>query len=62
MTELPRLFSYARDRKISVAHFCSYSNVHQNFHTPISNQAAQELATLNQIINQAQVNIHNRDK
>jgi hypothetical protein len=45
-----------------VAHFCSNFNVHQNFHTPISNQAAQELITLNQIIIQAQVNNHNRDK
>jgi hypothetical protein len=61
-SELPRLFSYARDRKISVAHFYNNSNVHENFCTQISNRAAHELITLNQIIIQAQVNNHNRDK
>jgi hypothetical protein len=34
--------------------YCSNSGVQQNFHTPLSQQAAQELATLNQIISQAQ--------
>jgi hypothetical protein len=53
MSELPRIYSYARDKKISMALFCSNSNVHQNFHTLISIQAAQELITLNQIIIQA---------
>jgi hypothetical protein len=61
-SELPRIYSYARNRKISVALFCSTSDVHQHFHTPISSQAAQELITLYQIVSQAQVNNQGRDK
>jgi hypothetical protein len=61
-SELPRIYSYARNRKISVALFCSTSDVHQHFHTPISSQAAQELITLHQIVSQAQVNNQGRDK
>jgi hypothetical protein len=53
-TELPRLHSYAKSNKVSVAQYCNNMDVHHNFHTPLSQQAAQELDTLNQIILQAQ--------
>jgi hypothetical protein len=50
MSELPRIYSFAKNKDILVAQYCSNQGVHQNFHTPLSQQAAQELTTLNQII------------
>jgi hypothetical protein len=53
--------SYAKTTKISVAKYLSNLDIHHNFHTPISPEAAQELTTLNQIIIEAQGNHHNKD-
>jgi hypothetical protein len=36
-------------------------DVHQNFHTPLSQQVAQELLALNQIVLQVQGNQHDKD-
>lgn len=48
--ELPRLFSFARNRKISVAQYLINPDIQHNFHIPLSHQAAQELQILNQIV------------
>jgi hypothetical protein len=62
MTELPRLYSYAKITKISVAQYLNNPDVHQNYHTPISLEASQELTTLNQIILEVQGNQQDRDR
>jgi hypothetical protein len=36
INELPRLFSFARNKHISMAQYLSNSNLHHNFYTPLS--------------------------
>jgi hypothetical protein len=50
MSELPRIFSFTRNKNISVAEYCSNQVVQQNFHTPLSQQASQELAVRNRTL------------
>jgi hypothetical protein len=61
LSKLPRLYSFARD-KISLAHYINNQDIHHNFHTPISQQAAQEHHELNQISTQVQQNQHDKDE
>jgi hypothetical protein len=62
MTQFPRLHSFARNNKISVAHYLANTDIHHNFHTPISSEVAQELSALNQIMMNMQGNHQVRDK
>jgi hypothetical protein len=61
MTELPRLYSFAKNKKISIAQYTRNPDIHHNFHTPISQQAVQELQQLNQIITHVQQNQQDND-
>jgi hypothetical protein len=61
MSELRRVFSFVRNKNISVAEYCSNQVVQQNFYTPLSQHASQELVTLNQVISQAQQLQMNKD-
>jgi hypothetical protein len=38
MSELPRIFSFARNKNISVTEYCSNQTVQQNFYTPCLNR------------------------
>jgi hypothetical protein len=40
--EFPTLYSYARNKKVSVAQFMTHQDIHAHFHTPISVQASIE--------------------
>jgi hypothetical protein len=62
MTQFPRLHSFAINNKISVAHHLANTNIHHNFHTPISSEETQELSALNQIMMNMQGNHQVRDK
>ena len=44
--KLPRLFSFAKDQKISVANFLSVTDMYEHFHLPLSDQAQQEYLEL----------------
>jgi hypothetical protein len=59
--ELPRLFSFAKNKQITLAQFTSNSDVHHNFHTPLSEQAANELLQLHIIIEETQQNQLEKD-
>jgi hypothetical protein len=48
MNEFPRLFSFARNNKNE------FPNIHDNFYTPISEQANMELQQLNMLMEQTQ--------
>ena len=52
--KFPRLFSFAKNQKISVAQYISNQDIQHNFHLPLSHQAMQELHSFNQIISQVQ--------
>jgi hypothetical protein len=56
MNEFPRLCSFARNMKVSLAQYMNNADSHHNFHTSISHQATLELQKLNQIIAQMQQN------
>jgi hypothetical protein len=59
--ELPRLFSYAKDKQITLAQFMLNPEIHQHFYTPLSQQVDEELCQLNQIIDQTQQNQQGKD-
>jgi hypothetical protein len=61
MNELPRLFSFSRNNKVSLAQFGGNPNIHANFHTPISQQANLELQQLHMIIEHIQTNTQDKD-
>jgi len=48
--KLPRLFSFAKNQKISVAAFLSITDMTSHFHLPLSEQAHQEYIELQGII------------
>jgi hypothetical protein len=54
--ELPRLFCFARNKKISIAHYLANLDIQHHFHIPLSHQALTELNQLGQMIEQAQQN------
>jgi hypothetical protein len=56
--DLPRLFTFARNKQITLAQYIHNPDV---FHTPLSQQAANELWQLNQLIEQAQQNQQEKD-
>jgi len=51
---LPRLFSFAKNQKISVAQFLSEENMDNNFYLPLSQQANEEYQQLREIIHSLQ--------
>jgi hypothetical protein len=53
--KLPRLFSFAKNKTISVAQFLLNNSIEQQFHLPLSVQAFQEYQDVQQIIQQIQV-------
>jgi hypothetical protein len=59
--ELPRLYSYARNKKISVVQFMAHQDIHSQFHTPILVQASLELQ-LQSILDQVQLNQRMKDE
>jgi hypothetical protein len=60
--EFPRLYSYARNKKISVAQFMTHQDIHAHCHTPISVQASLELQQLQIILDQVQSNQRLKDE
>jgi hypothetical protein len=59
--KFPRLYSYAKNKKISVAQFLTQNQVQDQFHLPISAQAFQEYEQLQLIIQQLQVSSETKD-
>jgi hypothetical protein len=59
--ELPRLFSFAKDKKVSIAQFLANPEVQHNFYTPLSQQALYELNQLEHMMDQAQQSQLDRD-
>jgi hypothetical protein len=51
----PRLFSYAKNKSISVANFLMNNNIQDQFHIPLSIQAFQEYQQLQVLIQNLQV-------
>jgi hypothetical protein len=54
INELPRLFSFARNKRVPIANYLANPEVQQNFYTPLSQQALEELNQLEQMMDQAQ--------
>jgi hypothetical protein len=52
--KFPRLFSFAKNKKISVAQFLTNNTLAQQFHLPLSVQAFQEYQELQELIQQIQ--------
>lgn len=50
---LPRLYSFAKNKKVSVAQYINNQDVQVNFHLPFSKQALEELHSLNLIMQEA---------
>jgi hypothetical protein len=59
--KLPRLFSFAKNKSISVAKFLSTVQMDELFHLPLPNEAWQEYQTLQTIIQDLQVSEGNKD-
>jgi hypothetical protein len=57
----PRLFSFAKNKNISVAQFLLNSLLETQFHLPLSVQAFQEHQQLQQLIQQLQVSENTKD-
>jgi hypothetical protein len=57
--KFPRLYSYAKNKYISVAQFLLSNNIQKRFHLPISVEAFQEYQELKQLIQQIQLNQSN---
>jgi hypothetical protein len=51
----PRLYSFAKNKDISVAQFLTHNTAQQQFHLPLSVEAFQEYQDLQQLIQQIQV-------
>ncbi|CAO2201894.1 unnamed protein product [Urochloa humidicola] len=60
--KLPRLFSFAKNQKISVAKFFEAPHTAQHFHLPLSDEAHQEYQELQNIIQDLQMNEEEKDK
>jgi hypothetical protein len=58
--KFPRLYSYAKNKNISVAGFLLNNNIQDQFHLPLSVEAFQEYQELQQFIQQIQPN-HSND-
>ena len=58
--KLPRLFSFAKNQKISVAAFLSITDMTSHFHLPLSEQAHQEYIELQGIIQGIQLREENK--
>jgi hypothetical protein len=57
----PRLFSFAKNKNISVAQFLQNNQIENQFHLPLSVQAFQEYQELQQCLQQTQVTEQSRD-
>ena len=60
--KLPRLFSFAKNQKISVAAFLSITDMTSHFHLPLSEQAHQEYIELQRIIQGIQLREEDKDQ
>jgi hypothetical protein len=58
---LPRLYSFAKNKNISVTAFLQNNSLEGQFHLPLSEQALQEYQHLHQIIHQTQVLENSKD-
>jgi hypothetical protein len=58
---LPRLYSFARNRNISVAKFPQSGDILEKFHIPLSAEAFQELQDLQAIIQGIQIQNNEAD-
>jgi hypothetical protein len=56
-----RLFSYAKNKDISVAQFLTNNQLHGQFHLPLSVEAFQEHQQMQQIIQQIQISTQDKD-
>ena len=59
---LPRLFSFARNQKISVADFLATTDLTEHFYLPLSEQAQQELSELQDVIQSIPVREEDKDQ
>uniref|UniRef100_A0A0A9HAK5 Reverse transcriptase zinc-binding domain-containing protein n=1 Tax=Arundo donax TaxID=35708 RepID=A0A0A9HAK5_ARUDO len=57
----PRLYSFAKEKDISVAEFLQNNNIHQQFHTPISEEAYQEYQELRTTLQEAHIQLEGND-
>lgn len=58
---LPRLFTFAKNQNISVAAFLQDNTVQRHFHTPLSEEAFQELESLQGMVQQLQEQTAEKD-
>jgi hypothetical protein len=59
--KIPRLYSYAKNKNISVAMFILNNRIEDQFHLPLSVQAFQEYQQLQQVLQNLQVDNSSRD-
>ena len=59
--KFPRLYSYAKNKKISVAKFLTSNTLDSQFHLPLSEQAYQEYLGLQELIQNIQVQEDSKD-
>jgi len=59
--KFPRLYSYAKDKRISVAKFLENNTMMAQFHLPLSEQAHQEYMELQDLLQNIQVQEHSKD-
>jgi hypothetical protein len=59
--KIPRLYSYAKNKNISVAHFHQNNQFEQQFHVPLSVKAFQEYQEMHDIIQQTQISNEAKD-
>jgi hypothetical protein len=60
--KLPRLFTFAKNQKISVADFLSTTNLASHFHLPLSKQAYEEYHELQEIVQSIQIRQEDKDQ
>jgi hypothetical protein len=60
--KLPRLFTFAKNQKISVVTFFETANIIDHFHLPLSEQAFQELQELQIIVQSIQMGDEEKDQ
>ena len=60
-SKFPRLYSFARNKNISVARFLSNNTLEAQFHLPLSEQAFQEFQSLQELIQDLQVDQNSKD-
>jgi hypothetical protein len=59
--KFPRLYSYAKNRNISVAQFLLNNHIEEQFHLPLSIQAFQEYQQLQDLIQNLQTSGNDKD-